>query len=138
MFNDAVGAQIAWLLPAGRAWGARSRCGPGAVTEAPLASVLLWSGWFALYVVVFSLAKGTFHSYYTSVMAPAIGAMIGIGSVGAHRLGPPLGGVARGSRGGCRRHRRVAGLAHRPHTELPGLDPTPPRRPGRWPRWWAW
>ena len=46
-----------------------------------LGAVLLWIGWFALYAVVFSLAKGTFHSYYTSVMAPAVGAMIGIGGV---------------------------------------------------------
>ena len=80
LFNDAVGAQIAWLLPlavlaalvALWTWRRDSR---------RLSAVLLWSGWFALYAVVFSLAKGTFHSYYTSVMAPAIGAMIGIGGV---------------------------------------------------------
>ena len=80
LFNSAVGAQIAWLLPlavlaalvALWTWRRDSR---------RLSAVLLWSGWFALYAVVFSLAKGTFHSYYTSVMAPAVGAMIGIGGV---------------------------------------------------------
>ncbi len=80
LFNDAVGAQIAWLLPLAvlaalvALWTWRR-------DPRRLGAVLLWSGWFALYAVVFSLAKGTFHSYYTSVMAPAIGAMIGIGGV---------------------------------------------------------
>ena len=81
LFNDAVGGQIAWLLPAGRA-------------SAPPLALWRWrrdrsvarrscccAGWLALYAVVFSYAKGTFHSYYTSVMAPAIAALVGIGGV---------------------------------------------------------
>ncbi len=46
---------------------------------------MLWSTWFWLYAIVFSEAKGIFHSYYTSALAPAVGALIGIGTVAALR-----------------------------------------------------
>jgi 4-amino-4-deoxy-L-arabinose transferase-like glycosyltransferase len=80
LFNDAVGAQIAWLLPLA-ALGAAVALWTWRRDSRRLAAVVLWGGWFALYGVVFSLAEGTFHSYYTSAMAPAVGALIGIGGV---------------------------------------------------------
>ena len=36
--------------------------------------------------VVFSFAKGTFHSYYTSELAPGLAATIGIGGVALVKL----------------------------------------------------
>ena len=84
MFGDAVGGQIAWLLPlAGVAcafglWHWRR-------DRTRLAAVALWGGWLALYFVIFSNAKGIFHSYYTSAMVPAIGALVGIGGAAALR-----------------------------------------------------
>jgi len=80
LFNDAVGAQIAWLLPIA-VLGALLALWTWRRDSRRLAAVLLFTGWFALYAVVFSLAKGTFHSYYTSALAPAVGAMIGVGAV---------------------------------------------------------
>jgi len=84
LLSDAVGSQIGWLLPlaAGATvlsiWTYRKR-------RHRLAAVVLWSTWFWLYAIVFSEAKGIFHSYYTSVLAPAVGALVGIGTVAALR-----------------------------------------------------
>jgi 4-amino-4-deoxy-L-arabinose transferase-like glycosyltransferase len=84
MFSDAVGGQIGWLLPLAALAGIfalwfwrrdRTR----------LAAVALWGGWLVLYFVIFSNAKGIFHSYYTSAMVPAVGALVGIGGAAAWR-----------------------------------------------------
>lgn len=79
LFGDALGGQIAWLLPlavAGlvlAAWAWRR-------DRERRAAVVLWGGWLALYAVVFSEAGGTFHAYYTSAMAPAVAALVGMGA----------------------------------------------------------
>ena len=94
--------------------------------RARLASVVLWLGWLALYGAVFSEAKGTFHAYYTSAMAP------GGGGAGGHRRPRPrcawcaatgawwavVGRSASWPRSGC----RPRSLA-RPSPGLPRLDP---------------
>ncbi len=79
MFSDAVGGQIAWLVPLAVV---------GVVAAASCyrrdrerrAAIVLWAGWLLLYAAVFSKAQGTFHSYYTAAMAPAIAALVGIGA----------------------------------------------------------
>ncbi len=78
MFSDAVGGQIAWLLPLA-ALAAVLSCWVWRRDRQRLAAIALWAGWLALYFVIFSNAKGIFHSYYTSAMAPAIGALVGMG-----------------------------------------------------------
>ncbi len=89
MFNDTVGGQISWLLPAALLgvvatwWASR---GHGRTSRAR-AGVLLWAGWLAMYLVVFSDAKGVFHPYYTVVMAPAIAVLSGAGVVAMWQLG---------------------------------------------------
>jgi 4-amino-4-deoxy-L-arabinose transferase-like glycosyltransferase len=47
--------------------------------------VLLWGSWLVVTGLVFSLAQGIIHPYYTVVLAPAIGALVGIGGVWAWR-----------------------------------------------------
>jgi 4-amino-4-deoxy-L-arabinose transferase-like glycosyltransferase len=89
MFNDVVGGQVSWLLPAAlvgivAAW-LLSR-GRGR-TSLLRAGTVLWSGWLLMYLVVFSDAKGTFHPYYTVVLAPAVAALTGAGVVAMWRLG---------------------------------------------------
>ncbi|OLT13990.1 glycosyl transferase family 39 [Actinomadura sp. CNU-125] len=83
LFNDTIGGQISWLLPlaaiclaAGLALTIRRPR-----TDSRRASLLLWGGTLALHYVVFSFAQGTFHPYYTTAMAPAIGALVGGGAV---------------------------------------------------------
>ncbi|MDQ1447459.1 MAG: hypothetical protein QOC79_430 [Actinomycetota bacterium] len=81
MFNAAFGGQISWLLPAalvllvaGLAFTAgRAR------TDRTRAALALWGGWLVVTGLAFSLGKGIIHEYYTVALAPAIGAIVGIG-----------------------------------------------------------
>jgi len=66
-------------------------------TDLPRAAVMMWTLWLVTHALVFSFMTGIMHSYYTVVMAPAIGALVGTGMVDLWR--------ARES------HRRLAGLA---------------------------
>ena len=43
------------------------------------AGVAMWIGWTLLYSCIFSIAGGTFHSYFTSAVVPGLAAVIGIG-----------------------------------------------------------
>ncbi|MBE0672511.1 MAG: glycosyltransferase family 39 protein [Anaerolineales bacterium] len=42
-------------------------------------ALVLWGGWLLTCVVFFSIVSGIFHAYYTIMLAPALGAMVGIG-----------------------------------------------------------
>ncbi|MFI7112488.1 glycosyltransferase family 39 protein [Nonomuraea sp. NPDC050227] len=83
MFNDMVGGQISWLLPfamlaliaGGVLLWQRSR------TDLARAGLVLWGGWLAMYWAAFSFAKGVFHPYYTTSLAPAIAVLAGVGGV---------------------------------------------------------
>jgi 4-amino-4-deoxy-L-arabinose transferase-like glycosyltransferase len=81
LFDTAVGGQISWFL-----WFAGLALVVGLATRwrAPRtdlgrAGYLLWGGWAVVTAAVFSLMTGTFHPYYTVALAPAIGALVGMG-----------------------------------------------------------
>ena len=89
MFNESLGDQISWLLPlalvglvAGLYVTRRAQR-----TDRKRAGYLLWGLWLVVMLVVFSYATGTFHPYYVVVLAPAIAALAGAGSVDLWRLG---------------------------------------------------
>jgi 4-amino-4-deoxy-L-arabinose transferase-like glycosyltransferase len=42
-------------------------------------ALLIWGGWLLTCVVFFSMVSGIFHSYYAIMLAPALGAMVGMG-----------------------------------------------------------
>jgi len=42
-------------------------------------ALILWGGWLLTCVVFFSMVSGIFHSYYAIMLAPALGAMVGVG-----------------------------------------------------------
>ncbi|MBN9388620.1 MAG: glycosyltransferase family 39 protein [Chloroflexi bacterium] len=44
-------------------------------------AILIWLGWFACFGVVFSMAEGTFHSYYLVMLAPPVAALFGAGTM---------------------------------------------------------
>ena len=83
MFSSEYGGQIAWLIPAALiAFGAAlwfTRRAPR--TDITRAAVLLWGGWLIITGLTFSFAAGIIHPYYSVALAPAIGALVGIGSV---------------------------------------------------------
>jgi 4-amino-4-deoxy-L-arabinose transferase-like glycosyltransferase len=80
MFNDTIGTQISWLLPAALialvagVW--LTRRAPR--TNRARAAMLLWGGWLLVTAGVFSYMSGTFHEYYTVALAPPIAALVGI------------------------------------------------------------
>ena len=83
LFASDMGGQISWLLPAALialaalvwlSWG-RQR------TDRARAAALLWGGWLIVTALVFSYMSGIIHPYYTVALAPAIGALTGIGAV---------------------------------------------------------
>ena len=82
LFRTSMGLDIAWLLPAAviclAAGFVITRRAPR--TDATRAALILWGGWLAVTGVVFSFANGIVHPYYTVALAPAIGALIGIGA----------------------------------------------------------
>ncbi len=83
LFGGEMGGQISWLLPAALialaalvwlSW-RRPR------TDRVRAAALLWGGWLIVTGLVFSYMSGIIHPYYTVALAPAIGALAGIGAV---------------------------------------------------------
>jgi 4-amino-4-deoxy-L-arabinose transferase-like glycosyltransferase len=82
LFDAEWGGQIAWLLPAALGlmvaafW--LTRRAPR--TDRTRAALLLWGGWLVVTSLVFSYGQGIIHPYYAVALAPAIGALVGIGA----------------------------------------------------------
>jgi 4-amino-4-deoxy-L-arabinose transferase-like glycosyltransferase len=96
VFNDTLGGQVAWFIPlaivgliAGL-WVTRK----AARTDKLRAGYMLWGLWTLVMIVVFSYVTGTFHSYYTAVLAPGAAALAGAGCVELWRLSSNRGWLA--------------------------------------------
>jgi 4-amino-4-deoxy-L-arabinose transferase-like glycosyltransferase len=83
LFDAENGGQISWLMPAalillvaGLVLTARRPR-----TDRTRAALLLWGGWFLVTAITFSLMAGIFHPYYSVALAPAVGALIGVGAL---------------------------------------------------------
>ncbi|GAA4119240.1 hypothetical protein GCM10022215_21550 [Nocardioides fonticola] len=83
LFNDEIGAQAAWLIPAALILGIAAlllvRRLPVLERVRARAGVTIWLGWLVTTGLTFSFMAGIFHAYYTVALAPAIGALVGIG-----------------------------------------------------------
>ncbi len=85
-FSSSLSKQMSWLLPfalisvllALFPVSSRGRFQLPLETGAHKA-LLLWGGWLLTCVVFFSAVSGIFHAYYAIMLAPALGAMVGIG-----------------------------------------------------------
>ncbi|HEX8973115.1 MAG TPA: glycosyltransferase family 39 protein [Oryzihumus sp.] len=91
MFNGDIGGQVSWLIPSALillAVGLWLR-GRAPRTDARRAAYIVWGGWLVVTMLTFSLMAGIFHAYYTIALAPAIGALVGMGAKEAweHRHG---------------------------------------------------
>jgi 4-amino-4-deoxy-L-arabinose transferase-like glycosyltransferase len=82
LFNDLMGGQAAWLLPAALlglvAVLVARRTAPR--TDPLRAAVIIWGGWLLVTGAVFSYGKGVIHTYYTVALAPAIAALVALGA----------------------------------------------------------
>ncbi len=45
------------------------------------AGLVVWGLWLLVTGLTFSFMAGIFHAYYTVALAPAVGALVGIGAV---------------------------------------------------------
>ncbi len=81
LFGAEMGTQIAWLLPAALFFLAVLLVGLWRTrrTDGRRAAVLIWGSWLVVTGAVFSFSQGIIHPYYNVVLAPAIGALVGIG-----------------------------------------------------------
>jgi 4-amino-4-deoxy-L-arabinose transferase-like glycosyltransferase len=88
LFTGEFGNEISWLLPAsllalafgGYLW-ARGR-----LSRDERAAVVSWGGWLLITGLVFTLMNGTVHPYYSVALAPAVAALVGLGSAWAWRV----------------------------------------------------
>ncbi|WP_020674147.1 ArnT family glycosyltransferase [Amycolatopsis nigrescens] len=92
MFNELAAGQVSWLLPV-----ALLTLAAAAVAGLVLrdragrderAGWVLWGGWLLLTGLLFSFAGGIWHTYYTTMLVPAIAAVTGAGAVWLWRAGP--------------------------------------------------
>ena len=81
LFNASYGGQVAWLIPAALVLGIAVLVVTWRAprTDRLRASAILWLGWLLLTGITISFAQGIIHEYYTVALAPAIGALVGIG-----------------------------------------------------------
>ncbi len=82
MFNSAFGGQISWLLPAALLFlvAGLAFTLTRARTDRTRAALGLWGGWLVVTGLAISLGQGIIHEYYSVALAPAIGAVVGIGA----------------------------------------------------------
>jgi 4-amino-4-deoxy-L-arabinose transferase-like glycosyltransferase len=82
LFLSSMGGQISWLIPGAliglvaALW--LTRRAPR--TDRARAGFLIFGGWLLVTGAVFSFAHGIIHPYYTIALAPAIGALVGMGA----------------------------------------------------------
>ena len=83
LFQSEFGGQVSWLIPAALLslaallWVSRR----AARTSRVRAFALLWGGWLLVTGLVFSYMQGIIHPYYMVALAPAIGALVGVGAI---------------------------------------------------------
>ncbi|MGV9802118.1 glycosyltransferase family 39 protein, partial [Mycobacterium sp. NPDC003449] len=82
LFGSQMGADIGWLLPAAVILLAAGLylTRRAARTDRTRAALILWGGWLLITAAVFSFMNGIVHPYYTVALAPAVGAVVGIGA----------------------------------------------------------
>jgi 4-amino-4-deoxy-L-arabinose transferase-like glycosyltransferase len=84
LFNTEFGNMMSWLLPGALVMGAvllaltiRARR-----VDRERAGLLLWGGSLVSIGLVVSMAQGIIHPYYTVALAPPLGALVGIATIG--------------------------------------------------------
>ncbi len=82
LFNSSFGGDASWLIPAALIllvaglWFTKRM----PRTDRTRAALMIWGGWLVITGLTFSFGQGIIHPYYTVALAPAIGALVGIGA----------------------------------------------------------
>ncbi len=89
-FTSPLSKQMSWLLPFALISVVLAVF--GSKLQLPIESgvhkaLILWGGWLLTCVVFFSMVSGIFHAYYAIMLAPALGAMVGIGFAQLYQWG---------------------------------------------------
>jgi 4-amino-4-deoxy-L-arabinose transferase-like glycosyltransferase len=89
-FTSPFSKQMSWLLPFALISVLLGLV--GSRIQLPIESsvhkaLILWGGWLLTCVVFFSMISGIFHAYYAIMLAPALGAMVGIGFAQLYKWG---------------------------------------------------
>jgi 4-amino-4-deoxy-L-arabinose transferase-like glycosyltransferase len=87
MFDAESGGQVAWLLPAALLLlvAGLVLAGRAVRTDRTRAAFMMWGGWLVVTAGTFSFMAGIYHAYYEVALAPAIGALVGMGGVALWR-----------------------------------------------------
>ena len=94
LFQSEFGGQVSWLIPAALIslgallWVSRRSAAPASgrglaavsATTRMRAFAAIWGGWLLVTGLVFSYMQGIIHPYYMVALAPAIGALVGVGA----------------------------------------------------------
>ncbi|MEN9646684.1 MAG: hypothetical protein RL238_3353 [Actinomycetota bacterium] len=82
LFGRTWAGHASWLVPAALLFAVAglliTRRQPR--TDRLRAAVVVWGGWLLVTGVTISLGEGTIHEYYSVALAPAVGALVGIGT----------------------------------------------------------
>ncbi|WP_432540409.1 ArnT family glycosyltransferase [Kineococcus sp. SYSU DK002] len=88
MFNAEFGGNVSWLLPAASALAVAgfvlTRRAPR--TDVRRAGYLAWAGWLVVTFAAFSAMSGIIHAYYSVALAPAVAALVAMGTVDLWRV----------------------------------------------------
>lgn len=89
-FTSPLSKQMSWLLPFALISVLLALF--GSKIKLPIESgihkaLILWGGWLLTCVVFFSMVSGIFHAYYAIMLAPALGAMVGVGFAQLYQWG---------------------------------------------------
>ncbi|MCS6881598.1 MAG: glycosyltransferase family 39 protein [Oscillochloridaceae bacterium] len=87
-FVAPLSKQMSWLLPFALISMALALF--GAPIRLPVRSgvhkgLILWGGWLLVCLIFFSATSGIFHAYYTIMLAPPLGGLVGIGFAQLYR-----------------------------------------------------
>jgi 4-amino-4-deoxy-L-arabinose transferase-like glycosyltransferase len=81
LFQDEIGGQITWLLPAALILAlAAFIVMRGGRRDLRRATLMLFTAWLLVTALTFSFAEGIFHAYYTVALAPAIAGVVAMGA----------------------------------------------------------
>lgn len=81
LFGTEIGSQVAWLLPAAGLLAIGGLVvSRGGRRDLERSAIVLWGGWLLVVGTILSFGEGEINPYYTLLLAPALGALVALGT----------------------------------------------------------